>query len=81
MLIGRIIELDNVVAYLKKHNLTKQYVRATSYLLVGNIEATNFKKRKPKQDGMWQFRITKKYRAYCYRDVDTLVVFEINDHQ
>jgi len=81
MLIGKIIELDDVTKYLEKHGLTKQYLRAAEYLLSGNYAAPDLKKRKPKQDGIWQFRITKKYRAYCYFSADVLVVFEVNNHQ
>ena len=81
MRIGKIIELDEITAYLEKHELTKQYLKATSYLLEENTRAVDLKKRKPKQEGIWQFRITKKYRAYCYFSDDTLVVFEVNNHQ
>jgi len=81
MLIDRIVERDDIADYLEKHGLTKQYIKATENLLAGNYLAPDLKKRKPKQDGIWQFRITKKYRAYCYLSGDTLVVFEVDDHQ
>jgi hypothetical protein len=81
MLVSEIIELDEIEEYLVRHQLTERYIKATNYILSGKTQSADLKKRKPKKNDIWQFRITGKYRAYCYFKGTVLVVFEINDHQ
>ena len=81
MHIGEVIEREGVAEYLARHQLAERYTKATNYLLRGAFSSVDLKKRKPKQEKIWQFRITKKYRAFGYFKGTTLVVFEVNDHQ
>ncbi|MCK5459667.1 hypothetical protein KAI52_00965 [Candidatus Parcubacteria bacterium] len=81
MKIIRIVERKEVVLYLEKRNLLRQYKKAKNFLLAGGFYLTDFKKRKPKEDGIWYFRINRQFRALAYLDNDILVVFDINNHQ
>jgi hypothetical protein len=81
MHIAKIVELDEVAEYLDRHQLREEYLKAVRNILSGNFSGTVLKKRKPKKNEIWQFRITKKYRAFCYFSDSTLVVFAIDDHQ
>jgi len=45
-------------------------------------EVLPFKKRQPKKDSIWYFRINKQYRAIGYIDDDrNLIIVEIDNHQ
>ena len=81
LIIKKVIEFDEAVNYLNQHQITSQYLKAVKYLLAGLIKSVDFKKRQPKSAKIWSFRVSKKYRAFCYFEHETLVVFEINDHQ
>ena len=81
MVINEIIELDEVAEYVERHQLTSRYLKATRYILSGATQSVDLKKRKPASADIWQFKITDKYRAFCYIQGNTLVVSEINDHQ
>ncbi len=80
MHIRDIIERKDIVLYLEKRRLLEKYKKAKSFLLSGNYTLTDLKKRKPKKDEIWSFRIDKQFRAFCYFNGDTLVVFEIDNH-
>ena len=41
----------------------------------------DFKVRQPKSEGIYYFRITKKYRGIGHFLGDTFIVTEISDHQ
>lgn len=78
----RIFEKEEILSYLVKRNLLKQYKKAKKYLLNGNTLQTKFKERNPKGSGIWSFRINKKYRALgVFDDEGNLIVFKIDDHQ
>ena len=66
---------------LDKFQLREQYKKACQYKNLGQFQKVQLKLRKPKNLGIYQFRITKKYRAYAIKKEDTLYVFEISDHQ
>ncbi len=74
-------ENDEITTYLVKRGILKQYLKAKEYLLSGNTKIVDLKIRQPKREEIWQFRITKKYRAFCYFEDDMLCVIEISDHQ
>ncbi len=76
-----VLEHPRVIQYLETRGLTEQYRKARALLELGHFPSMQLKKRQPKSSGIWYFRITKKYRALCIRDGDTLIVFEVNDHQ
>lgn len=81
MNICRIIERKDLISYLEKRNLLPKYKKAKTFLLSEGFRLVDFKKRKPKKDEIWSFRIDKQFRALCYFDDDTLVVFDIDNHQ
>ena len=76
-----VIERDDVIAYLKKRNLFLKYKKSKDLLLGGNFDLVALKKRKPKSAGIWSFRVDKQFRALSYIDGNTMVVFDIDNHQ
>jgi hypothetical protein len=74
-------ENSNVVSYIKKRGLTSQYLKAKKNLVNGDYRAVDLKKRVPRKNNIWYFRITKKYRALAEKVGNTLYVFNISDHQ
>ena len=83
-MVGEIIERKDVVEYLEKRGLSIQYKKTKGHILNLKNIFDKLKKRKPKKEGVYQFKINKQYRAFCYFDENnknTLVVFEINNHQ
>ena len=78
----KIIEKDlAILEYLQKHNLMNPYRKAKQKLEKGLQNSVQIKKRNPKHLGIYQFRITKKYRAFAIKQHNNLVVFKISDHQ
>jgi hypothetical protein len=77
----KILETKDVEKYLIKRNLLERYKKAKKFILSGNIQQVNFKKRNPKGSGLWYFRINKQFRAIGYFDKDDFIVFEIDNHQ
>ena len=77
----KVFDNDNVSKAIMKLGLTKQYVKACEYIEMGNYKAVFLKPRKPKVLGVFQFRITKKYRALAFKENDSLFVYKISDHQ
>ena len=61
--------------------MTLQYLQAKHNILNNNYKAVDLRKRKPKTDNIWYFKINKKYRALAEKVDDTLYVFTISDHQ
>jgi plasmid maintenance system killer protein len=79
--IGQILEERDVYEYLLKRGLLYQYKKAKSLLLLGNLRQVDFKKRQPKKDGIYYFRINRQYRAVGYfRAGGVFVVAVIDDH-
>ena len=80
MKIIKIIEYKDIVDYLEKRNLLEKYKKAKNFLLSENSSMVDLKKRKPKQDEIWQFRIDKQFRAFCYFEEEMIIVFHIDKH-
>ena len=74
-------EGKGVVKYLEKRNILKQYKIAKKYFESDNFKIVDAKPRKPKKPGVFQFRITGKYRAFYTIRKEGAVVFKISDHQ
>ena len=74
-------ESKDVVKYLKSRQLELVYLKTKKYLEHDFIKKVALKLRKPKNSGIYQFRITKKYRALAVKKDKTLYVFHISDHQ
>ena len=81
MIPTKIQESPKVQQYLKSRNLEKQYLKATKNLLRGNFRSIDFKTRKPKSSGIFQFRINKKFRAIGFFKGTILRISKIDDHQ
>jgi hypothetical protein len=79
--IKEILEYKKVGSYILNHNLLSQYKRAKEKLLLWDTKSVDFKKRKPYKTEKYQFRINRKYRAFCFLEDSILKVFEISDHQ
>ena len=80
--INRILERAEILKYLQIRNILKQYKKAKNYLLTENLNQIQFKKRQPKADSVWYFRINRKYCAIGYFDDDgDFIVVGIDDHQ
>lgn len=77
----KVTELDEVLRYLKKRDLIKQYIKAKLNVENDRTSGTKLRKRKPKSDNVWYFRINRQYRALCYREENKLIVFDVDDHQ
>ena len=74
-------ERKKVIDYLKKRQIVKPYLKAKKYLEADQYEIVDFKIRKPKSEEAYQFRITRKFRAFGHFVGDTFVVASISDHQ
>lgn len=80
--IQEIFEKKEILPYLEKRNLLKQYKKAKDYLLKGNTLQVKFKERNPKGSGIWYFRINRQYRALgVFNDKGNLIIFKIDNHQ
>ncbi len=76
-----VVQDKSVVSYLQERGLMDQYRKAVTLIEKGYFATVHLKKRQPKRAGIWYFRISQKYRALCIRHENTLIVFEIDDHQ
>lgn len=81
MRVKNILERGDILLELEKKNLLAKYKKAKNFILEDHSKLVDLKKRKPKKDEVWQFRIDRQFRAYCYFEKDTLIVFHINNHQ
>ena len=81
MPIKNILERDDILLILKQKNLLAKYKKAKNFILENHSELVDLKKRKPQKDEVWQFRIDKHFRAFCYFESETLIVFHIDNHQ
>ena len=81
MPIKNIFERNDILLELKQKNLLAKYKKAKNFILANHSELVDLKKRKPQKDEVWQFRIDKQFRAYCYFKQDMLIVFHIDNHQ
>jgi plasmid maintenance system killer protein len=78
----KVFEEEGVVDYLQSREITQQYLKAKRYLEMGFYGQVDLRKRKPKTEGIYYFKITKKYRALGYfENKQTFIVVEISDHQ
>ena len=77
----KVLEEDGIIAYIKKRNLVKPYLKVKKYLENDFFELVDLRKRKPKSANVFYFKIDKKYRAIGYIEANTFIVTEISDHQ
>ena len=77
-----VVEEKGVREYLEKRNILKQYKQAKQNFVEGRYQQIQLKKRQPRTLNEFQFRITKKYRAFGYfKELHVFIVIEISDHQ
>lgn len=79
--IKNIFESDEVLYYLEKRNLIKQYKKAKNFVLLWFYENVSLKKREPKNENIYYFRINKQFRAIWYIENSNLYILEIDNHQ
>lgn len=78
----KVREKTGIVDYLKKRQLVKPYLKAKGFIEDGLYELVDLRKREPKSQNKFYFRITKKYRAFGYiNNKNELIVTNISDHQ
>jgi len=76
-----VFEEEGVIDYIKKKRLEKPYLKAKKYMALGYLQTVDLRKRKPKKEGIFYFKINKKYRAIGYIENGNFIVTEISDHQ
>ena len=57
----KVFEEEGVVEYLKVRNITKPYLKAKKYIEMGYFGQADLRKRKPKTEGVYYFKITRKF--------------------
>jgi plasmid maintenance system killer protein len=76
-----VVEVPWIEEYINSKQLNKQYEKAKRYVLMGNFKEIEFRKREPKSDNVYYFKINNQYRAIWYMDWSIFKVVEIDDHQ
>jgi hypothetical protein len=77
----RVWDNEQARVEIKKYQLEKQYKKSCDLIREKQYRTVRLKLREPKKLGIYQFRITKKYRAFAFRDEKGLNVFHISTHQ
>ena len=78
----KVFEKPKVVKYIQSRQLEKPYLKAKEYIEAGLYKLVDLRKREPKSQNKFYFRIDKKYRAFGYINKGgELIVTEISDHQ
>jgi len=81
MIIKNVFESDEVIQYLQKRDLIKQYKKAKNFILLWYFKYVSFKKREPKKSEIYYFRVNKQFRAIWYMEDDIFYVLEIDNHK
>lgn len=79
--IKNIYEKEYIFDELVKRNLLKQYKKSKNYIISWFHWKTDFKLREPQKDWIYSFRINKQFRAFCYFENDSFIVYKIYNHQ
>ncbi len=79
--IENIYEKEYIFDELVKRNLVKQYKKSKIYIISWIYWKTDFKLREPSKDWIYSFRINKQFRAFCYLENNSLIVYKIYNHQ
>lgn len=80
-MINKILISDDLIDFLEKRNLVKQYKKAKEYILKWFLRQVDLKLREPKKDKIVYFRINKQFRAICKLEWEILKIFDIDNHQ
>lgn len=81
MKVDYILEDEEIIKYLQKRNLLRQYDKAKKFILSWHLELADFKLREPKSDWVYYFRINRQFRAAWRFRGNKFIVVEINNHQ
>ena len=77
----KVVQEQSIIDYCVKRQIFKQYQKSCRYINLGYYDIVDLKLLKPRNKGIYQFRITKKYRALAVKENNILFVFHISDHQ
>jgi len=77
----KVVQEKIIVDYCYKRNIFKQYQKTCRFINLGFYETVDLKILEPKSKGIYQFRISRKYRALAVKKDNCLYVFKISDHQ
>ena len=77
----KVVQQQKIIDYCHKRQIFKQYQKSCRYINLGFFTTVDLKLLKPKEEGVYQFRITKKYRALAIKKDNVLYVFDVSDHQ
>ena len=78
----KILEEEYIFYFLVKRNLLNQYKKSKKNILSWNYTWNKIWYRQPKENWIIYFRINKQFRALArFLDKNTLVVFDIDNHQ
>lgn len=78
--VDKVVTDQDTIDFLQKKWLRKQFQAAKTKLIMWYYGKLDFKKRQPKKEEVYSFRINKQYRAIGYFDHHTFVVATISDH-
>lgn len=91
MEIKDIKETKEILEYLEKRQILKQYKKAKNFILSWNPELADLKLREPKEDKIYYFRINKQFRGLWFikekenkeswEKEKYLFVFKVSNHQ
>lgn len=76
-----VVNKSGIIGYCEKRQILSQYLKACSYIELGFYDTVKLKLLHPKEYGIYQFRITGKFRGLAIKEDENLIVFEISDHQ
>ena len=77
----QVLIAEDLIDFLEKRWLEKQYQKAKTFLLKWYFSLIKFKLRQPKQDKIYSFRINKQYRVFWIIEWNVFKVVDVNDHQ
>ncbi len=80
-MITKVLISDDLIEFLEKRKLEKQYRKAKNYILNWFYKQVDLKIREPKKYKIYYFRINKQFRALAKLDWNILKVFDIDNHQ
>lgn len=72
---------QEILGYIEKRWLLKQYEKSEKYLYNWNYKQLDLKIREPKKDKIYYFRLNKQFRLWCKIENETIKIFHIDNHQ
>jgi len=72
---------EDIIKYLEKRQLIKQYEKVEKFLKKWNFRQVDLRLREPKKDKIYYFKINKQFRLWCKIEWNKIFIFEIDNHQ